>query len=148
MNTMFKINIPALLLAILVFVAGNGIAVFEHICNTSRSHNYSLFVKRTCEMEKPLAACCARKAGIVQKKGCCEHKQVFSKLNIHGFTAKQLQIKPLEKQINLNFLAVGSFHYSKQLFESYYSGLPPPDNLFLIKNLLQPSPVGLQNFRC
>ena len=143
----FKTNISALFLATLVFVASNGIAVFEHICNTSQTRSYSLFLKPVCEMEKPIAPCCA-KLGLTKKKGCCEHKQFFSKLSIEGFTAKQLQLKPIEKQVCLNLLSFNLIHFNKQLFENYYSGLPPPDNIYQIKSLLQPSPIDLQTFRC
>ena len=143
----FKTNISALLLAVLVFIASNGIAVFEHICNTSQTRSYSLFVKPVCEMEKPLAPCCA-KMGLTKKKGCCAHKQFFSKLSIEGFTAKQLQLNPIEKQISSDFLSPNFFSYNKQIFENYYSGLPPPRNGYQIKWLIQPSPVELQTFRC
>lgn len=144
----FKTNISALLLATLVFVAGNGIAVFEHICNSSQTHSFSLFTKSICEMEKPVPSCCAKKAALIKKKNCCDHKQFFSKLSVEGFVAKQLHLKPIEKQTGLNFLAPYFYHYNKQLFESHYSGLPPPDNVFQIQSLLQPTPVELQTFRC
>lgn len=143
----FKTNISALFLAILIFVASNGIAVFEHICNTSQTRSYSLFLKPACEMEKPLAPCCV-KLGLVKKKGCCEHKQFYSKLSIEGFTAKQLYLKSIEKQFSFDFLSFNFLHLNKQLFENYYSGLPPPDNIYQIKSILQPSPIDLQTFRC
>lgn len=144
----FKTNIPALLLAALFFTASNGIAVFEHICNTTQTHSFSLFSKPICEMEKPVASCCAKKAALVKKKNCCDHKQFFSKLPVEGFVAKQLQLKPIEKQTGLDFVSPDFHQYSKQIFESHYSGLPPPDNIFQIQSILQPSPVSLQTFRC
>jgi len=144
----FKTNISALLLATLFFVASNGIAVFEHICNTSRTHSYSLFIKPACEMEKEVKPCCTEKPAIAKSKNCCDHKQFFSKLSVEGFTVKKMQLKPLEKQLSLNFFPAYFFHYNKRLFESYYSGLPPPDNNYRILSLKQPSSVALQTFRC
>ncbi|MCC6582577.1 MAG: hypothetical protein IT271_02645 [Chitinophagales bacterium] len=144
----FKTNISALLLATIVFLAGNGIAVFEHICNTSSTHSYSLFTKPACEMEKEVKPCCTEKPAIAKSKNCCDHKQFFSKLSVEGFTVKKMQVKPLEKQLSLNLFPAYFFHYNKRLFESYYSGLPAPDNFFQIQSLLQPTPVELQIFRC
>lgn len=143
----FKTNIPVLLLATLFFVASNGIAVFEHICNTSNTRSFCVFSQPSCENEKPLSPCC-EKMGFKKKDNCCTHTQIFSKLSIEGFTAKQLQLKSIEKQISFNFLPADFFQHNKQLFENYYSGLPPPDNISEIQSLLQPTLVGLQTFRC
>ncbi len=141
-----KTNIPALLMALLVFIASNGIVLSEHICNTARSHDYSLFTEAKCEMEKQAVSCCAKK--IIAKNNCCEHKQFFKKLPIEGFTAKLLQLKSSEKESYPKLYPVAYFNYSQQIFENYYSGLPPPDNLYKIKSLLQPSSIKLQIFRC
>jgi hypothetical protein len=48
----FKTNIPALLMALLVFIASNGIVLSEHICNSSHTRDLSLFTTAACEMEK------------------------------------------------------------------------------------------------
>lgn len=142
------VKIPALLLAMLVFVSTTGISVFEHICTTSQSTEYSFFSKPVCEMEKPIPPCCAKKVPLTKpKKGCCEHKEFFSKLNVEGFTAKQVQLKPLEKLFTAHFIL-----HPSSLFGSHTDllsfRLPPPDNLYRIKARLQPSPVSLQVFRC
>ncbi len=142
----FKINIPALLVALLVFVTSNGIAISEHICNSTRTHGYSLFTKGGCGMEKQVSSCCANK--VTPKKGCCEHKQFFKKLSIEGFTAMQIVLKPMEK-LGLNDFWVNTYSFIHNInFDRYISGIPPPDNLNTIKYLLRPTPVGLQIFRC
>ncbi len=141
-----KTNISALLLAALVFVASNGVAVFEHICNISQTHSYSLFVKPACEMEKSAASCCAKLKST--KKDCCNHKQFFSKLSVEGFTVKQLQLKQIEKQTHPESRITFASNNNKQIFENHYSGLQQPDNVFTIKSILQPSSISLQVFRC
>lgn len=98
-------------------------------------------------MEKPVAPCCA-KSGFKKKKDCCEHKQFFSKLSIEGFIAKKLLLKPVEKEISPDFLSDNFANHNKQIFETHYSGLPLPDNIYQIKSLLQPTPEALQTFRC
>jgi len=144
----FKTNISALLLALLVFVSGNGIALFEHICNTSKSSSFCVFTQPKCENEKPTSSCC-KKSGTKEKKGCCEHKEFYSKLNIEGFTAKQFQlIKLLEQEVNFKYLSFDFSYFSTQIFKDHYSGIPPPDNLHTIKYLLRPTSSGLQVFRC
>lgn len=143
----FKTNISALLLALLVFVSSNGIALFEHICNTSNTRSYSLFVAPSCENEKPVSSCC-EKMGIKKTKGCCEHKGIYSKLNIEGFTEKILQLKTINDITLYTIYTPLSFVYNHQVYNALYLGVPPPDNLFIIQNLLRPTPVGLQTFRC
>ena len=98
-------------------------------------------------MEKPVSPCCA-KMGIKKNKGCCEHKQFFSKLSIEGFTAKHLQLRPPGSEANNHLFSNDFTSWNKITLEHHFSGLPPPDNVFKIKTLLQPSPVELQNFRC
>lgn len=143
----YKTNISALLLAILVFTASNGIAAFEHICNTSNIRSFCIFTEPTCENEAPLSPCC-EKVGLKKKKNCCTHTQIFSKLSVEGFTAKQLQIKPIEKQNDPNFITNNFSIFNRQIFENHYSGLSPPHNIFQIKSILQPSLQELQIFRC
>ena len=142
----YRTNISAILIAFVVLFATNGVVVFEHICNSSNLRDYSILTDTHCEMEKPVASCCAKKG--IKKKDCCEHKQFFSKLSYDGFTAKQLEIKPLEKEINLKYFTSNFLHHNQQIFERYYSGIPPPENLFSIKYFLKPSPLKLQIFRC
>lgn len=142
-----KTNISAILLATLVFVASNGIAVFEHICNTSNTRSFCVFEQPTCKNEEPLSPCC-EKMGLKKKDNCCTHTQIFSKLSVEGFTAKQLYLKSLEKQLSLDFFSTIFFQFNQQNFENYYSGLSPPDNLYQIKSFLQPSSIKLQIFRC
>ncbi|HUM51015.1 MAG TPA: hypothetical protein PK431_04335 [Chitinophagales bacterium] len=141
-----KTNISAILIAFVVLFATNGVVVFEHICNSSNLRDFSILTNTHCEMEKPIASCCAKKG--IKKKDCCEHKQFFSKLSYDGFTAKQQEVKSIAKEICLHFLANNFLHLNQQIFERYYSGIPPPDNLFSIKYLLKPSPIKLQIFRC
>jgi hypothetical protein len=142
----YKTNISAILIAFVVLFATNGVVVFEHICNTNHSRDFSILKDKKCEMEKPVASCCAKKG--IKKKDCCEHKQFFSKLSYDGFTAKQLEVNSIEKEIKLHFLANNFLHFNQQIFETYYSGIPPPDNLYTIKYLLRPTSVELQVFRC
>jgi hypothetical protein len=141
-----KINIPGILLALLVFISGNGLAISEHICNTSRTHDYSLFSEADCEIEKPQSSCCSKK--MEKKNNCCEHKQLFSKLNIEGFIAKQLHLKSIQKEITSDQSYFYTDYFNQQITHYTYSGIPPPDNLHTIKHLLRPTPVGLQIFRC
>jgi hypothetical protein len=141
----FKTNIPALLMALLVFITSNGIVLSEHICSSTRSHDYSLFTTVGCEMERQVS-CCANK--VIPAKGCCEHKQFFKKLPIEGFTANQIELKPFEKLV-LNDYWINSYSFNHQInYDRYITGIPPPDNLYTIKYLLRPTPVELQIFRC
>lgn len=144
----YRLNLPALFLATLFMVASNGIAVFEHICNISNTHHYSLFSNTTCEMDKPVASCCAKNVSPSTKKDCCAHKQFFSKLSIEGFTAKQLILKPSEKQTTIPFGTIHAYAINFRLTERYYSGLAPPDNYYTIQTCLQPARSQLQVFRC
>lgn len=142
----YKTNIPALLMALLVFTASNGISLSEHICNTNRTHDYSLFKKADCSMEEPVATCCPGKTE--DKNKCCENKQFFKKLPVEGFTSTQIELKPFEKLI-VNDYWINSSVFSYQFnYDRYITGIPPPDNLYTIKYLLRPTPVELQIFRC
>ncbi len=143
----YKINISALLVALLVFVSTNGFIVFEHICNTSRNSDFSILAKTSCDNDKPLAACCA-KMGIQKKKGCCENKQFFNKLSIEGFTAEKTKLVTPKAEVNNYFINSSTYKTSTITFESHYSGLPPPDNLFEIQFYLKPSPERLQVVLC
>jgi hypothetical protein len=97
-------------------------------------------------MEDKMPSCCSKK--IENKIKCCEHKQLYKKLTIEGFTAKQLQLKSLDKEIQTSYFSIYSFICSQQVLDNYYAGIPPPDNLFTIHYLLRPTPVALQTFRC
>ncbi|CAF3357100.1 unnamed protein product [Rotaria sp. Silwood2] len=134
-------------MALLVFVASNGVALSEHICNSSHTRGYSLFTKGDCGMEKQVTSCCSNKVKTT-KKGCCEHKQFYKKLPIEGFTANQVELKPIDKLV-LNDFWINSLSFDYKInFDRYFSGIPPPDNLYTIKYLLRPTPVELQIFRC
>ena len=142
----FKTNIPALLMALLVFITSNGFALSVHICNSSHTRDIAIFSKADCGMEKQVASCCPEK--VVKKKGCCENKQFFKKLPIEGFTSTQIELKPFEKLI-VNDYWINSSVFSYQFnYDRYITGIPPPDNLYTIKYLLRPTPVELQIFRC
>lgn len=142
----FKTNIPALFMALLVFVTSNGFAISVHICNTSHSRDFALFSKADCGMEKQVATCCPEKA--VKKKDCCEHKQFFKKLPIEGYTSTQIELKPFEKLIVNDYWVISSVFSYQFNYDRYITGIPPPDNLYTIKYLLRPTPVELQIFRC
>jgi hypothetical protein len=142
----YKTNIPALLMALLVFTTSNGVALSVHICNSLNTRNFAFFTKADCGMEKQVASCCPEKT--VKKKDCCEHKQFFKKLPIESFTANQIELKPFQKLI-LNDYWVSSYSFNHQInYYRYITGIPPPDNLYTIKYLLRPTPVELQIFRC
>ncbi len=146
----FKVNITALSLAALIFVASNGVALFEHICNTSHTRSFSLFSDTSCNQEKEAVSCCKKEQKLPAQKAkdCCEEKQFFSKLNIEGFTAKQLLLKSL-MLFEMPVTWLHTFGTVLQLnFENYYSGLSPPDNLHIILSCLQPDTTSLQVFRC
>lgn len=131
----------------MVFVASNGLSLSEHICNTTHSHNFSLFKKAYCSMEKPTSTCCKNKTE--KKNKCCDHKQFFKKLPIEGFTATQIDLKPFEKIVLKNYW-INTFTYNnyQNNYERFISGIPPPDNLHTIKYLLRPTPIELQIIRC
>ena len=142
----YKTNIPALLMALLVFITSNGVALSVHICNSSNTTDFAFFTKADCGMEKQVASCCPEKT--VKKRDCCEHKQFFKKLPIEGFTANQIELKPFNKIVCNDFI-INSFIYNHQAnFDKYITGIPPPDNLYTIKYLLRPTPVELQILRC
>jgi len=143
----YRINIPALLLAVLFLVASNGIAVFEHICNSSNTHHYYFFSKVACEMDKPLAPCCAQKIAPI-KKNCCADKQFFSKLSVEGFTAKSFILKQVERYYVFACIVYPTHLIDKRLTEYYYCGLAPPGNMFTIQSFLQPKHSRLQIFLC
>lgn len=142
----YKLNIPALLMAFLVMVASNGLAISEHICNTSKTHSFSLFSGKSCGMEKVSTPCCGSKKTIASTKPCCQHKQIFSKLNYDGFAAKEFQIKEV-KAVDVHFLINDYTAFISIFPTGTYSGLSPPDNPH-IKYLLRPTLQGLQIYRC
>ena len=138
-----KINIPALFLALLVCVASNGISVFEHICGTYHSRDFSFFKNITCDMEKSVTT-----GSHKESNGCCQHKHYFSKLSVEGFTAKLIQLKPIEKSLTTYYYTYNFTNVSRSIMENHFSGMPPPDNLYKIKALLQPSLQELQVYLC
>jgi hypothetical protein len=133
-------------MALLVFVASNGIALSEHICKTSKTHDFSIFKEAQCEMEKPLSSCCAKK--MEKKKDCCEHKQLFKKLSVEGFTSKLIKLKSHEKLVLQDYWINSHLFSHQNYYHGFITGIPPPDNLYTIKYLLRPTPVELQTFRC
>ncbi len=143
-----KYKISALLLALLFLVTSNGVAIFEHICTSSNAKDYSFFGKISCKMEKPTASCCAKPAKQPNKNGCCKHKQYFSKLNVEGFTASQLELKHKLYHSYISYIALLISNINVALANSFYSGLAPPNNTAIIQSLLQPSSIKLQVFRC
>lgn len=142
----YKLNIPALLMAILVLLASNGLAISEHICNTSKKLSFSFFISSNCGMEKVATACCGSKNINTNSKPCCQHKQVFSKLNYDGFTAKEFQIKPF-KLAETHFFMNDYTAFISIVPPTLYSGLSPPSQPH-IKSLLRPTLAGLQVYRC
>ena len=140
-----KYNISALLLALLVFISTNGLALSHNICNTAGTHSISFFFYKSYSgTEKKEMTCCGMKSK--SSKPCCEHKQTFKKLKFDGFTAKEFQVK--NYKIVSSVFVVNDFN----TFISYaavknHSGIPPPDILH-IKDLLCPTLAGLQTYRC
>lgn len=143
-----KVNISALLLALLVLVSSNGIALFEHICDSSKTKDYSFFSEINCEKEVKTTSCC-NKPAIEESSNCCSHSQFFSKLSIEGFTAKQLKINSVEDFL-IPFFNALAINILPSYIAQLHIGLPPPDNLYttIIKSHLAPSSVKLQVFRC
>jgi hypothetical protein len=127
-------------------VASNGLAISEHICNTSKTHSFSFFISGKCGMEKVVTACCGSKNVTSNTKPCCQHKQIFSKLSYDGFIAKEFHVKPY-KIVNIHFLVNDYTTFISALPISIYSGLSPPDNPH-IQYLLRPTLSGLQVYRC
>ncbi len=147
----FKWNISALFLAGIVLFSANGVALFEHICSTSNTKSFQAFIKPTCENEAPVSSCCTKIESKKTKKDCCSHKQFFSKLSIEGFVAKQLELKSnIEKFIQKFDFNYPYSHFFSSITVHYFSGLPPPDNLYyyVIQTSLQPTSTKLQIFRC
>lgn len=141
-----QLNIPALTIAFVMLFATNGIVVFEHICKTSHSRDFSILKSNACEMEKPIASCCAKKA--VNKNDCCEHKFYFKKLTAEFTTQETTDIQ------HRDFFAFQcSAYYThttlhQVVLENFYSGLSPPGNYFTIQSILQPTPQKLQIYLC
>lgn len=143
----FKTNISALLVAIVVFFSTNGIFIFEHVCNSAQTRNFSVLKQTSCEMEKNVGSCC-KKIQETKKKNCCEHKQFYSKLSYDGLLSKVMDIKPLIKLLNEScFFTHNVPSFSTTLISSA-SGLSPPDYIREIKPLLLPTQADLQVYRC
>ncbi|HQV78399.1 MAG TPA: hypothetical protein PLJ42_08950 [Chitinophagales bacterium] len=146
-----KLNISALFLAVLVLFSANGIALFEHFCSTSKTKSFQAFFKPTCENDLPISSCCSKLAEKKEKKDCCSHKQLFSKLQVEGFIAKQIQLKSnVDNDIFMNFHTYYPTHLISIVTSTYFSGLPPPDNLYFysIQSSLQPVLSAIQVYRC
>lgn len=143
----YQFNIFAFIVAIVVFFATSGVGIFEHVCNSSSSRNFSLLKKTICKMEEPSAACC-KKIGLKKKDDCCEHKFLFAKLKTEFTFEKNITEQHTEYLVINHGIAFLNSIPNKIILERYYSGLSPPDNFFFIKFFLRPTPVELQTFRC
>ena len=142
----YKFKLSAVLLALLFLVASNGVAIFEHICNTANDRQYSIFGKISCKMETPAASCCAKAS--TTKKNCCNHKQHFGKLNVEGFTANKVVLKHILHTYIFTYTTLPTYTVNIAITSSFYSGLTPPNNTAIIQSHLQPSSIKLQLFRC
>ncbi len=142
----YKTNIPALLFAILILISTNGIVIFEHICHTKNTHEFSILSDKHCELEKEASSCC--KKDKIKKKDCCKHKQIFSKLLYDGFTAKKTAIQSYQKDIKLFCYTLNNIHFNNYNLDGYYSDLPPPYSIHYQHYLVKPSPIALMTFRC
>ena len=143
----YKTNIPALIVALVVLFTTSGVFVFEHICTSSKTRNFSMVTQPTCDMENPAASCCNEKP-VASKKNCCEHKQFFNKLTVEGFLSKSMVLKPTEK-IQDNFFCFSNNTFTPNAYTFYYSsGLSPPGDFLQLRPLLLPERSELQVFRC
>ena len=111
-------------------------------------NNFSLLKKSVCEMEKPLAPCCA-KMGLKKKNNCCEHKFFFAKLKTE-FTSEKIHLNPnCVELISIKYIALFPLIVlHKIILEQHYSGLPPPKNITSIKATLKPTPQKLMIYLC
>lgn len=141
-----QLNIPVLIIAFVMLFATNGIVVFEHICNSSHSRDLSILKSNACEMEKPVASCCAKK--VVTKKDCCEHKFYFKKLTAEFTTQEIAEIQHHDLFDVLCFTYTTHTSLHQEVLENFYSGLSPPGNYFIIQSLLQPTRQKLQIYLC
>ena len=132
-----KFNIPALFLALLFVGASNGLAISEHICSSSGSHDISLFSKAGCSCSDMTEQ---------SDNDCCKNNQYFSKYVFDGLTSKVLQIEPV-KIIPIDFTETSYIVYIRPYLMNEYSGIPPPDNL-AIKHIFRPTPEKLSLYRC
>jgi hypothetical protein len=98
-------------------------------------------------MESPAASCCTKKKE-TRKKGCCEHKEFFSKLAYDGLLTKAIGIQPLIKLLNEYFFFIQNYTFFDSVTLYYASGLSPPEYIRNIKPLLLPTQADLQIFRC
>lgn len=144
-----KTNIFALCLAAIVFISSNGVALIEHICNTSNTSIFGLLSDSDCKHKKA-DECCASKKHYEVKENCCTEKYFFSKLNVEGFTAKATIIKNID--VEKYFKTLIDFHAaSLSIYKiKQYIGLPPPDNVYIfeIKSSLKPTLSKLQTMLC
>ncbi len=142
----FKTNISALLLALLVFISTNGVALSHNICNTAGTHSLSFFFYKSYSgAENKESSCCGMK-NLKSSKPCCEHKQIFQKLKFDGFTAKEFEVKSY-KIVSSLFIFNGFTSSILYASAKNHSGIPPPD-ILQIKDLLRPTLAGLQTYRC
>lgn len=144
----YRFNISALILALVFLVASNGVAVFEHICGTSKTRDFSFFEKIECKMENQVESCCAKKVQPLKNHDCCSNSHFYNKLSVEGFTSSLFTLKKIEKQFTPKAAIVTYFQTTPPIYSHYYSGLAPPKNAYLIASNLQPNLSELQVFLC
>lgn len=144
-----KTNIFALCLAAIVFISSNGVALIEHICNTSNTTNFGFLSNNNCDHKK-VEDCCTHKKQYEVKENCCSEKYIYAKLNVEGFIAKVKAIKNIDLEKHLKtFIDYNFVFFSIQKIKQYI-GLPPPNYTYIfdIKSTLKPTLSKLQMMLC
>lgn len=145
-----KTNIFALCLAAIVFISSNGVALIEHICNTSNTTNFGFLSNSNCNHNKVKECCSHNKKQNEVKENCCSEKYIYSKLNVEGFTAKAKAIKNIDLEKYLKtFIDINLVYFPIQKIKQYI-GLPPPNYtyIFHVKSTLKPTLSKLQMMLC
>lgn len=144
-----KTNIFALFLAAIVFISSNGVALIEHICNTSNTTNFGFLSDNNCKHNE-VQDCCSHKKQPVLKENCCTEKYFYAKLNVEGLIAKAKVLKNIDVDKYFKpFITFNSTNLAIHKIKQYI-GLPPPNNtyVFEVKSSIKPTLSKLQIMLC
>lgn len=132
-------NIIKITLAIVVLMSTSGFKIYSHHCNTTHTHNYSIFIPaEECQHAKAesLQSCCHKQDTTTKTKDCCKNESKTVKLStdtIISHTSPILEAIELNISIdhlllNQNKLALNNSYQNFLIQES-----PPP---FLVPEYL------------